>query len=119
VADCKLATRDNAAHIVNNKARFVSVLPASRKEDAQFRAWIVDHEPERTKALQRPRRPFEPDDVYETTEAPCPSAEGYRVIWVRSSAKVEHDAGSRRARIAAGVGAIDTRRRKWVGASRL
>ena len=107
VADCKLATRDNMAHIVKNKGRFVSVLPASRKEDAQFRAWIVDHEPGWTEALRRPRRLFESDDVYETTEAPWPSAEGYRVIWVRSSAKVERDAESRRARIAAGIGAID------------
>jgi len=90
------------------QGRFVSVLPASRKEDAQFSARIVDHEPAWTEALRRPRRLFEPDDVYETTEAPWPSAEGYRVISVRSSARVEHDAESRRARIAAGVGAIDT-----------
>lgn len=107
VADCKLATRDNMAHIVKNQGRFVSVLPATRKEDAQFRHWIVDHEPEWTEALRRPRRLFEPDDVYETTEAPWPSAEGYRVIWVRSSAKVERDAESRRARIAAGIDALD------------
>ena len=87
------------AHIVKNKGRFVSVLPASRKEDAQFRAWIVDHEPQWSEALRRPRRLSESDDVFETTEAPWPSAECYRVIWVRSSAKVERDAESRRARI--------------------
>ncbi len=66
------------AHIVKNKGRFVAVLPGSCKEDAQFRAWIVDHEPEWTEALRRPRRLVEPDDVYEITEAPWPSAEGYR-----------------------------------------
>jgi hypothetical protein len=42
------------------------------------------------------------------TEAPWPSVEGYRVVWVRSSAKTEHDAESRRARIAAGIDAVDT-----------
>ena len=107
VGDCKLATRDNMAHIVKNTGRFVSVLPATRKEDGQFRRFIVDHEPEWTEALRRPRRLEESDDLYETTEAPWPSAEGYRVVWVRSSAKVERDAESRRARIAAGIDALD------------
>ncbi len=107
VADCKLATRDNMSHIVKNKGRFVSVLPATRKEDAAFRRWIVDHEPTWTEAVRRPRRLEEPDDVYETTEAPWPSAEGYRVIWVRSTAKAERDTESRRARIAAGIDALD------------
>ncbi|MGH3557343.1 MAG: hypothetical protein ACRDTK_07595 [Mycobacterium sp.] len=36
VADCKLATRDNMDHIHRRGGRFVSVLPASRKEDSTF-----------------------------------------------------------------------------------
>ena len=107
VADAKLATRENMTHIVKNKGRFVSVLPATRKEDGAFRRYLVDHEPPWTEALRRRRRLGEPDDVYETTEAPWPSTEGYRVLWVRSSAKVERDAESRRSRIAAGIAAID------------
>ncbi|WP_343577776.1 IS1634 family transposase [Mycobacterium sp.] len=107
VADAKLATKENMAHIVKNKGRFVSVLPKNRKEDGQFRRYLVDHEPVWTEALRRRRRIDEPDDVYEVTEAAWPSAEGYRVIWVRSSAKVERDAASRRARIAKGIDAID------------
>jgi hypothetical protein len=107
VADSKLATRENMAHIVKNHGRFVSVLPASRKEDSAFRRYLVDHELTWTVALRRARRQDEPDDVYETTEAPWPSAEGYRVVWVRSSAKSERDAESRSSRIAAGIFAID------------
>jgi transposase len=107
VADSKLATRENMAHIVKNDGRFVSVLPASRKEDGAFRRYLVDHEPTWSEALRRRRRLGEPDDVYETTEAPWPSAEGYRVVWVRSSAKCERDAESRRSRIAAGIFALD------------
>jgi transposase len=107
VADSKLATRDNMAHIVKNHGRFVAVLPASRKEDGAFRRYLVDHEPTWIEAQRRRRRLDEPDDVYETTEAPWPSAEGYRVVWVRSSAKTERDAESRRSRIAAGIFAID------------
>jgi hypothetical protein len=108
VADNKLATRNNMAHIVKNQGRFVSVLPATRKEDGQFRRYLVDHEPDWSEALRRRRRLGEPDDTYEVTEAPWPSVEGYRVVWVRSSAKTEHDAESRRARIAAGIDAVDT-----------
>src|SRR5664280_1031762 len=107
VADSKLATRENMAHIVKNHGRFVSVLPASRKEDSAFRRYLVDHEPTWTVALRRARRQDEPDDVYETTEAPWPSAEGYPVVWVRSSAKSERDAESRSSRIAAGIFPID------------
>ena len=53
------------------------------------------------------KRLGEPDDVYETTEAPWPSAEGFRVIWVRSSHKVERDAEARSNQVAAGIAALD------------
>jgi transposase len=108
VADCKLATRENMEHIDKGGGRFVSVLPATRKEDGAFRRYLVDHEVEWTEALRRPaRRIGEPDDVFSTTEAPWPSAEGFRVIWVRSSHKVVRDADARSERVGAGVAALD------------
>lgn len=97
VADCKLASRDNMGHIDRLGGRFVSVLPASRKEDKAFRDWIVDHEPAWA----------DPDDVWHTTEAPWPSAEGYRIVRARSSAKVDYDAQARRDRIGRGIAAMD------------
>lgn len=107
-ADCKLATKDNMDHIDHHGGRFVPVLPASRKEDAAFRSWLVTHEATWTEAMRRRgRRHADPDDVYATCEAPWPSAEGYRVVWVRSSAKIERDAESRRRRIAEGITALD------------
>jgi len=42
VADCKLATMDNMRYIDQQGGRFVSVLPATRKEDAQFRKSLLD-----------------------------------------------------------------------------
>ena len=108
IADSKLATRANMDHIARNGGRFVAVLPASRKEDGQFRDWIVDHEPDWVEAMRRPaRRQQVPDDIWETCEAPWPSAEGYRITWVRSSAKVARDAETRRQRIARGIGLLD------------
>lgn len=108
VADSKLATRTNMDHIHHGHGRFVSILPASRAEDAQFRDWVIDHEPDWTPAYRRPaRRHDEPDDVYDTVEAPWPSAEGYRIVWVRSSAKTDYDAEARRDKIGRGIAALD------------
>jgi len=108
VADCKLATRANMDHIHHGRGRFVSILPASRAEDARFREWVIDHEPDWAHACQRPaRRQDEPDDIYDTVQAPWPSAEGYRIVWIRSSAKTIRDADARHDRIARGIAALD------------
>jgi hypothetical protein len=108
VADCKLATRDNMGHIHRNRGRFLSVLPASRKEDAQFRDWVIDHHPDWAEAARRPgRRQGDPDEVWHTVAAPWPSAEGHRVVWVRSSSKIDYDADARADRIARGIAALD------------
>lgn len=108
VADAKLAVRTTMAHIDRLSGRFVSVLPRSRKEDEAMRDWLVAHEPGWKEALVLPgRRQGDEPDVYRVVEAPWPSSEGYRVIWVRSSAKVERDEEARRARIAQGIAALD------------
>ncbi len=108
VADAKLAVRQTMAHIDRLGGRFVSVLPRSRKEDEAMRDWLVAHQPEWKEALVRPGRRHEDEpDVYRVAGAPWPSVEGYRLIWVRSSAKVQRDAEARRARIAAGIAALD------------
>jgi len=108
VADCKLANRAAMDHIASNGGRFVTVLPRSRKEDTEFRDWIWHNEPDWTEAHRRPgARHGEPDQTWHTTPARSPSAEGYRIIWVRSSAKIDRDAEARRARIAKGIAALD------------
>jgi transposase len=108
VADCKLATRDNMDHIHRRGGRFLSVLPKTRKEDGAFRDWIVDHEPDWVEAIRRPGpRQDAPEQVWHTAQAPWPSAEGHRVTWVRSSAKIAYDAAARTDRIARGVAALD------------
>ena len=108
VADCKLANRAAMGHIASRGGRFVTVLPRSRKEDAEFRDWLWGHTPDWTEAHRRVgKRHGEPDEVWHTTTALGPSAEGHRIIWVRSSTKIDRDAESRRARIAKGIAALD------------
>ena len=101
VADCKLATTDNLNYIAARGGRFITVLPASRKEDTQFRArlseqpesidWqvidqVVDDEGELC-------------DVLRVCREEHVSKEGYRLLWFHSAAKVETDAASRARRL--------------------
>ena len=108
VADCKLCSREAMDHIDRRRGRFLTVLPASRKEDAQFREFLVDHEPGWAEAHRRPaRHQSDPDELWWTCQPPWPSAEGYRLVWVKSSSKVDRDAEGRRDRIARGIAALD------------
>ena len=95
-------------HIARGHGRFLAVLPASRKEDRLFRDWIVTHQPDWSFAMRRPsRHAGAPDDIWDTTGAPWPSSEGYRITWVRSTAKIDRDAKTRHNRIAKGIAALD------------
>ncbi|RJP32581.1 MAG: IS1634 family transposase [Actinobacteria bacterium] len=45
VADSKLCSQEATEYIDRRGGRFVCVLPRSRSEDSEFRAWIQDHAP--------------------------------------------------------------------------
>ncbi len=110
VADSKLCTRDNLDHIATNGGRFLTVLPRTRKEDGIGRAWIAGGDVCWREVARRPgKRKDDPDRVSWAVEAPSPSAEGYRIVWIRSSDKRAHDAVVRTDRIErarAGLGAL-------------
>ena len=108
VADCKLASAEAMGHIHRGGGRFITVLPRSRKEDAAFRSWLQHHQPAWQEAHRAPgARLGDPDQVHSTCEAPWPSAEGYRIMWVHDSGKQLRDAATRARRIAKGVQAIE------------
>ncbi|MGH9119000.1 MAG: IS1634 family transposase, partial [Acidimicrobiales bacterium] len=100
VADCKLATRDNMAHIASNHGRLLTVLPRTRREDEKGRAWIAAGGIDWTEIARRPgTRLGDPDEVYWAVEAPVCSEEGLRICWMRSSQKRSIDAAARTDRI--------------------
>lgn len=116
VADSKLCSRAAMGHINGQGGRFVTVLPRSRAEDGAFREHLQTHTPTWTQATRRPgKRLGEPDQIYSTTPAPTPSAEGYRITWVHSSAKAGRDAATRQARTEAGIAAIEALQVKLTG----
>ena len=107
VADCKLATRDNMDHIAQRGGRFLTILPKTRKEDAAGRAWIARGGARWAEIARKPgKRKDDPDEVYWAAEAPNPSADGYRIVWIRSSDKRAQDAESRRQRIERALDAL-------------
>jgi transposase len=101
VADSKLCTRENMSHIDSPKGRFLTVMPQTRSENTWFRQYVQDNPVEWVEVHREanPRRRDGPDLVYHGIESPQSSSEGYRVIWYRSSQKVEQDSRSRRERM--------------------
>lgn len=97
VADSKLCTRENMTHITGLGGHFVTVLPRTRKEDSRFKDWLQHHVVNWQVIWDRPplRRKHDPPERFEAVEDPLPSAEGYRIIWYRSSQKWQRDERSR------------------------
>ena len=103
VADSKLCSRENMAHIERAGGRFVTVMPRSRKEDAEFRKWIQSNTPEWELVWDRanPRRSEGPRDRWHVYRAPLLSEEVCVLVWVWSSLLTLRQAARRRANIAA------------------
>ncbi len=116
VADCKLCTREQMAHIDDRDGRFVTVLPRSRREDGYLRDWAHTSQPEWTEALRRPgKRKDDPDEIWQVASAPIPSGEGHRIVWVRSSQKTRTDADIRQQRIERGLAALTALNQRLAG----
>ena len=106
VADCKLATAENMAHLHQHGGRFLTVLPRTRAEDATFRATVSEG---RTRWRAIHDR-FDDDgdliDRFRVHEPEATSAEGYRLIWYHSARKAELDALARHKRVERALAAL-------------
>ena len=73
--------------------RFLTVLPATRKEDKRFQDWIRNHEVPWEEVLRRtnPLRKNAPPDIFRAYEDPEGSVEGYRIVWFHSTEKEKRD----------------------------
>lgn len=101
VADSKLCTRTNLLHIDGQGGRFLTVLPATRKEDARFQSWMQDHEVPWRLVLRRPHPAGRkhPPDMFRAYEDPAGSSEGFRIVWFHSTEKEKRDVQEREAKI--------------------
>lgn len=100
-ADCKLASSTNLKEIDAHKGKFVTVLPRTRNEDKQFRRRLRQKNARWKKILEIPnkRRKLGPPDVFCSCPAPENTKEGFRIVWVRSSAKKQVDEAAREKRL--------------------
>ena len=111
VADCKLCSKASLEHIAKQGGRFITVLPRNRREDRWFRQFVQVNEPPWEEAVRRPnpRRRSGPEDVWKVVQAPLPSKEGYRIVWIWNSLMALEDDDGRQARI----------EKAWLGIERL
>ncbi|MGH7225731.1 MAG: IS1634 family transposase, partial [Gemmataceae bacterium] len=115
VADCKLASKENLAHIAARGGRFVTVLPRTRKEDESFRsrlregdavAWqvVYDVTDELGEVLDRL-------SVCDETV----TSDGYRLLWYHSTRKAALDASTRARRIQRALAELEELRTRLAG----
>ena len=101
VADCKLATTENMNEIARLGGSFITVLPATRKEDAVFRRRLVEQPA--TIRWREVHRVSHDDgsvrDVFRVCTDEQVSKEGYRLLWFHSRGKVEADGAARTRRL--------------------
>ena len=99
VADSKLCVSETMKHIAGNDGFFITVMPATRKEEQDFRDYIVTHkiqwQEEWEKEKSRSTRKQKKIEKWRVGESPLPSAEGFRIIWVWNSTKEKFDQESR------------------------
>jgi transposase len=117
VADCKLASSENLSHIATRGGRFVTVLPRGRSEDVAFRQrlrttpsvlkWTLLY----ALADEHGR---EVDALYVCGDDHVHS-EGYRLLWYRSTRKVEQDQSRRARSIQKGTEALSDLRARLQG----
>jgi transposase len=122
VADSKLCSHDNMAHIARAGGRFVTVMPRSRQEDAQFRKWIQTAQPAWELVWDRPnaRCADGPRDQWYVFKPELPSAELYAITWVWSTLLSLHQTHRRQKHLAAAIERLtDLKRRLAAARARL
>jgi transposase len=107
VADCKLATADNLHRISSCGGRFVSVMPRTWKEDALFRQFVRKGKVQWTHLLSR-KNNRKPDSQMDRYYLACGKyqANGYRLLWIKSTQKAQLDAQSRARSVAKALEAL-------------
>jgi transposase len=117
VADSKLCTRGNLKHIHGQGGRFITVLPRTWKEDTLFKDWIQNNTPQWEEVVRKPHPRLRngPPDIFCAVPSPHPDADGFRVIWYKSTHKLERDAEARGNALQLAAKALDEIRTRLEG----
>ena len=117
-ADSKLCSVENMDHIDRAGGRFVTVMPRSRREDAQFRQWIQTHTPDWTLVWDRPNPRYSdgPRDCWYVYRPPLPSMQAWSIVWVWSTLLTLRQHARRQRNIAAAVEELQQLRQRLASA---
>ena len=109
VGDCKVCTSAIMKHIDRRNGRFLTILPAIRKEDQDFRKWIKTNEAPWEEIWRREnvRGRKDTTDLYRAYEWPLPSADGFRIVWVHTTEKEKRDRDTREKKLEAARRALE------------
>jgi len=102
IADSKVATIENMAHIAKYNGLFISILPATRSEVQKFKNQVSSGLlcPDWQTILTKPHSRDKNKEVVYKTCASEQTKEGYALHWIHSSSKEVQDAKKRQERIA-------------------
>jgi transposase len=112
VADCKLATAENMAHVHQHGGRFLTVLPRTRSEDRAFRDALAQGQVRWRPIHEKRDERGDIVDRFCVSEPATLSAEGYRLVWYHSTRKAENDAATRARHVERALGELAELRRK-------
>jgi transposase len=112
VADCKLATAENMAHIHQHGGRFLTILPRTRSEDTSFRAAVRAGLARWKHIHDKLDDDGDLIDRYRIHEPESTTAEGYKLVWYHSARKAELDALTRHKRLERAAAALTELRTK-------
>ena len=102
VADSKLCVTETLNYIDSQGGKFITVLPRTRKEDGWFREYLQTHNVPWTviEREKNPRNLFGPPNIWKAIDAPVPSSDGYRAVWLWSSLMADRDRDARESMMA-------------------
>ena len=91
IADCKLCSQKNLDYIHEHGGIFITIVPKNRSEVKRFYKFLKTNNIEWQYAYETPNSRKQSETVIYKTHEGEPSKNGYRIIWVHSSAKEQHD----------------------------
>jgi transposase len=107
IADCKLCSNKNLAHIDKNNGQFITIVPKDRKEVKQFIDYLKTNDVTWQDAYQVDSSRKKGKVITYKTYEGDKTAAGYRLIWVHSSSKEEEDQKRRHKQIQKALKALE------------
>jgi transposase len=100
-ADSKLASENNLMKISSYGGKFITVMPATWKEDLKFKNLVRKKKVKWKHLLTRKnsRKPDSEVDIYKIAEEDYQTSHGYRLLWIKSSQKQKIDKATRETNI--------------------